>query len=493
MTSTLEVVLQRVADAFDPPAGLWSPYPKQQLASDLAQQADEVLFGGAAGPGKTEWLLEEGIGQMEAHAGNYGVICRRVFPSLNRTVIPRLKDKLVPTARAKWNENRHDFVFPNGSRLECASLQYKDDVIDFQGAEIGWLGFEEVTEFLESQWEYMVQRLRAPADGIRPYACATTNPGGPGHAWVKRRWVRPDPRRGDLAPEQPPPQPCEIWRPAPQEGVHDEENPPLRRVFVPATHQDNPKLLERDPGYLSRIRALSDRGLRLAMEKGDWDAIDAVRGALWSAATLDEGRIAPEWFSRHIRSYKRVLAVDPADGIEEGSKAKRERSDEYGISCCSLGADGVGYVHGSWGWVLPVRRMAEQTVALYHEMGCGALVVERNHGGRWMMEVFRQVDPNVNLVDVWASDGKRTRAEPVAALFDRNTHDAALPEMGRYRARLVGFHPELEEELTTTTFEPGTLSPNRLDALVWAISWLMLGGRQARQDEYRDDRLRGRR
>ena len=477
MTATL---WELVADVFDPPAGSWKPWPKQQLASRLAGQADELLFGGAAGPGKTAWLLEYAVAQMENHPGNRGAIFRRVYPSLNRTVIPRMK-AILAGGRAKWNGTEHTFTFPNGSILECASLQYRDDVFDYQGAEYGFIGFEEVTEFLESQYEYMVQRLRAPADGIRPHAVCTTNPGGAGHRWVKRRWVRPKP--DDFDGEEAPP-PLAVWRPPSIPGRHTADHPPLTRCFVPATHADNPALLERDPGYISRILGMTNRGLRQAMLSGDWEAIDAVEGALWDASELDDGRISPGVWAQTVRSWQRVIAVDPSDGKESG--------DEYGVAQCSRGADGVGYVEGSWAWQLSVRKMAEQTVALYHEVGAMAVVVERNHGGRWMMEVFRQVDPYVNVVDVWASDGKRTRAEPVAALFTPDS-DATDPRR-RFRGRMVGFQPELEEEFTTTTFDPKQTSPNRLDAAVWGLSWLCLGQRQVRnQGSARDARLDGRR
>lgn len=468
------------ADIIDPQGdGLWTPYPKQELATRFAGRADETLFGGAAGPGKTEWLLEYGIRQMEAHRNNRGGIFRRVFPSLNRTVIPRLKVKLH--GRAHWNGTEKTFTFPNGSILECASLQYADDVLDHQGAEYGWIGFEELTEFLQSQWEYMINRLRAPADGIRPHACATTNPGGPGHVWVKRRFVKP--RDVDYEGERP--VPYEVWRPILEEGRHDPEHPPGTRVFVPATHDDNPALLRRDPGYISRIRAISDRGLRLAMEKGDWDAIDAVEGALWSAGELDAGRVSPEWYKQRVLrlAYRRVLAVDPSDGEEDG--------DEYGVALCTRGADGVGYLEATWAWKLPVARMARQSVNLYHEFGCSELVVERNHGGKWMMEVFRQADPNVNTAEVWASDGKRTRAEPVASLFapDPNRGESRL-----WLARMVGFQPEVEEEMTSTRFQPGEESPNQVDAVVWGMSRLMLGAKTIRERKAgRDERLAGRR
>lgn len=481
MTLTLSLhALETAMDLLDPKGadGIWVPWPKQELATELAGEADETLFGGAAGPGKTEWLMEYGIAQMEQNPGNRGLIMRRVFPSLNRSVIPRLKQKL--RGRATWNGNEKTFTFDNGSILEVSSLQYTDDVYDYQGAEYGWLGWEEITEFQQEQYEYLLGRLRAPAEGIRPHSTATTNPGGRGHKWVKRRFVKP--KREDVSDKEPMPIPTEVWRPKPTPGVHDERNQPLTRCYVPATHKDNPTLLERDPGYISRLRAQSDRGKRKAYEDGDWDAIDEIEGAQWTAADLDGGRWSPARVENET-VVRRVVAVDPSDGDATG--------DAYGVAVCALTADGVGLVENSIKWKLPVRRMAEQTVELARQVGADSIVIERNHGGKWMVEVFRGVDEYANVQTVWASTGKLTRAQPVAALFTHDP-DARLP----YRARLVGFHEDLEETLTTHVFgEAGVQSPDDLDAMVWGLTELCLGGRPAarRKDSGRDARLRGRR
>lgn len=479
MTATL---WERVADQIDPPGlARFLPFPKQAMATDLAQKADEVLFGGAAGPGKTEWLMEYGIDQMERFPNNRGLVLRRVFPSLNRTIIPRLKTKL--RTRAKWNGTEHTFTFPNGSVLECASLQYADDVLDYQGAEYGWIGFEEITEFLQSQYEFMLGRLRAPADGIRPHVCSTTNPGGPGHRWVKRRFVKPKADE-DLESDDVYPAPMQMWRPRPDPEKWSPGDPlPGIRVFIPAVHKDNPKLLERDPTYLARLRQQSNRGIRLALETGDWDAIDQIVGALWKAEDIDGGRVRPTHYRLKTRTKRRVVALDPSDGDEA------ETNDEFGVAVCALGLDDVGYVEESHAWKASPRVMAKNAMELYHEVKADAIVVERNHGGKWMLTVLREEDSNANVIDVWASDGKRTRAEPVAALFEHR-EDLDRP----YRARMVGFLTDLEDELTSTLFTKGERSPNRLDAMVWGLSYLMGNGSMAvLRGEQDDQRLAGRR
>jgi len=456
----------------------WEPQPKQALATQLATQAVETLFGGAAGGGKSEWLLHHALDQMLAHPWNRGVIFRRVYPSLLETLIPRSK-RIYPAKGGVWNGQSHTWTFPNGSVLVFGSLEHADSIFKYQGAEYGFIAFEEVTEFLESQYLEMLVRLRPPGPGIRAQVCCTTNPGGRGHRWVKRRWVKPKPVDHEGSPA---PKPFEVWEPAPTA-----DNPePSSRVFVPATLKDNPRLLARDPSYVNKIRSLAqgDRGRALALEHGDWDAIDAVQGALWTQGDLNGGRVTKDWV-RAKGVHQRVVAIDPSDGNEDG------QGDAFGVSVCAKGLDGVGYVEYSAGWRASPYQMAKNVVALYHSTGSDAIVVEKNHGGKWIKTVIHQVDPYANVVEVWASEGKVTRARPVAALFARQEDDPEMP----YRARVVGTDMEnLEEELTTFTGQPGEASPNELDALVWALSWLLLGLRAVGSGEkYNDERLAGRR
>ena len=184
---------------------------------------------------------------------------------------------------------------------------------------------------------------------------------------------------------------------------------------------------------------------------------------------------------RAPESLRRLVAVDPSDGDEGG--------DAYGVAVGSKGRDGQYYQERSYAWNMTPRQMAESTVQLAEEVGADGIVVERNHGGKWMMEVFRQVDPYANIIEVWASDKKRTRAEPVAALFEKSKSGLLVP----YRAHMVGTDEELEDELTLTNFANGEASPNRLDAMVWCATELMLGRRMAKHNEYTDTRLDGRR
>jgi phage terminase large subunit-like protein len=187
----------------------------------------------------------------------------------------------------------------------------------------------------------------------------------------------------------------------------------------------------------------------------EWSAVLAQRGALWQARDLEVGRVArtPDDVVR------RVLAVDPSNGEVGG--------DAYAVAVVALGLDGRAYVEIVHEWRADPEVLAERTADLFSRTGCAYAVLERNHGGTWVQSALTRRD--VPVRKVWASNGKITRAEPVAELFKQPNP----------RAVLVGRHRDLERQLTRFTNAPGDTSPDALDAVVWALTELCLGGRAA--------------
>jgi predicted phage terminase large subunit-like protein len=206
------------------------------------------------------------------------------------------------------------------------------------------------------------------------------------------------------------------------------------------------------PGFLSMI-AGRYAGSRLGRQELDGELLADSEAALWSRDLLEECRIDRS----ALPPLKRiVVALDPS--ISTGADA-----DECGIVVAGISGDGHGYVlEDASGKMAPVD-WARRAVALYRQWGADRLVGEGNQGGAMCETVVRTVDKNISFKLVYASRGKLARAEPVSALFEQK------------RAHFCGQFPLLEDELCTFT-AGSSASPNRLDAMVWALTELMLGG-----------------
>lgn len=188
-------------------------------------------------------------------------------------------------------------------------------------------------------------------------------------------------------------------------------------------------------------------GTRLGRQELLGEYLDDIPGALWQRGMFDERRPAPDL-------TRCVVAVDPAT-------TSNEDSDETGIVVAAVGVDGRGYVLADRSCRATPDGWAKRAIAAYQEFRADRIVYESNQGGEMVAHTLRTVDRAVPLRAVHASRGKRVRAEPVAALYEQRkvTHVTPLDD--------------LEDELCSWTPDVGD-SPDRLDALVWALSDLML-------------------
>lgn len=226
-------------------------------------------------------------------------------------------------------------------------------------------------------------------------------------------------------------------------------------VNTAGTTRDNPHL------PASFVAAMEEMygGTRLGRQEIDGELVDDVAGALWTRRMIEACRIdaCPE-------TVRVVVAVDPPAGTPDGT------GDACGIVAVALGSDGVGYVLADAsvvgaspeGWARAVAGCARR-------FGASRVVAERNQGGTMVEHVLRAADAALPLSTVHASEGKAARAEPVATLYERG------------RVRHVGVFEALENEMCGLVagggyHGPGR-SPDRADALVYALSELMLGVR----------------
>lgn len=206
------------------------------------------------------------------------------------------------------------------------------------------------------------------------------------------------------------------------------------------------------PAFLEQI-VTKYEGTRLGRQELLGEYLDDFPGALWTRSMIVQ-KEAPDM--RRV-----VVAIDPA-------VTATEESDETGIIVAGVGVDGKGYVLADRTCRLSPDGWAKRAVAAYHEFKADRIVAETNNGGDMVGLTIATVDRRVPFTKVHASRGKAIRAEPVAALYEQSRvfHAAAFPE--------------LEDQLCSWTPESGE-SPDRLDALVWALSDLMVTAEPSRK------------
>ncbi len=206
----------------------------------------------------------------------------------------------------------------------------------------------------------------------------------------------------------------------------------------------------------SFVSAIFNRyaGTRLGRQELDAEILDDVPGALWTRTMLDSAR------QSHPPEMARVVvAIDPSgtNGADEG--------DDVGIVVAGRGVDGRGYVLEDATCKLSPDGWARRAITAYHRWGADRIVAERNFGGAMVQAVVRSADASVPFKEVTASRGKSARAEPVSALYEQG------------RVSHVGELTDLEDQMMQMTGAGfiGEGSPDRVDALVWALTEVMLG------------------
>ena len=245
----------------------------------LAAPERDVLYGGAAGGGKSYAMLIDPL-RFAHRAAHRALILRRSMPEL-RELIDKSRE-LYPKAfpGCKYKEVEKLWNFPSGAKVEFGFLERDADVYRYQGQAYSWIGFDEITHLpTEFGWNYLASRLRTTDPEITTYMRCTANPGGVGATWVKKRYIDP----------------CE-----PNQSFIGDDN--LSRKFIPARLEDNPFLAE-DGRYEEMLKALPPTQRKQLLE-GNWDVNE---GAAFTAFDIDAHVITP--FELPI-SWERVKGID---------------------------------------------------------------------------------------------------------------------------------------------------------------------------------------
>jgi hypothetical protein len=248
---------------------VFKPNPGPQTAF-LAASEREVLYGGAAGGGKSYAMLADPLRYM-GHPQFSGLLLRHTTEELRELIwkSQEMYPKIYPGI--KWSERKMQWVTPQGGRLWFSYLDRDEDVLRYQGLAFSWVGFDELTQWATPfSWNYMRSRLRSTAPDLPIYMRATTNPGGPGHAWVKKMFIDPAPAGKAFWSTD-----IETGETLTYPKGHSKEGEPLfKRRFIPAMLTDNPYLSEQGD-YETMLLSLPEHQRKQLLE-GNWDVAEGA-------------------------------------------------------------------------------------------------------------------------------------------------------------------------------------------------------------------------
>jgi len=299
----------------EPDKILFEPNPGPQTEF-LASSEREVLYGGAAGGGKSYALIIDPLRYCNNKNFN-ALILRRTNDELRELI--HKSQEMYPNAYpgAKWMEKKSQWTFPSGARIWMTYLEQDKDVLRYQGQAFTYIGIDELTQYSTPYaWDYLRSRLRTADPSLPVFMRATTNPGGPGHAWVKKMFIDPS------TPGKP------FWATDITTGEtliypsrHSKAGTPLfKRRFVPAKLLDNPYLYNAGD-YEAMLLSLPEVQRKQLLE-GSWDIAE---GAAFSEFDRRYHVIEPYAIPNSWRKFRACdygyssasgvlwFAVDPSD------------------------------------------------------------------------------------------------------------------------------------------------------------------------------------
>lgn len=439
----------------------FTPTDKQREALQaLAAPTPNVLFYGSSRSGKSiaicYYLIQVALSAPKTRIGIFrrtAVACKSTlfdlsFPETMDLIFPGLWSKMASDKGSEFGKvNRSDMTveFSNGSKILFGGMDDTDRVEKILGQSIHTIWLNEATDIAYASYSSLITRLSGKATTksgkeIPQKIIADCNPKSKRH-WLYKQFiakVNPTSNIPVVDPDD------FAWM-----KLHTADN----LANLPAT-------------YLKNLQNLSPADQKRFLH-GEWT--DAVDGALFTQEDIDKYRLDRTILAGANDLRRIVVAVDPAVSSNEGS-------DETGIIVAGLDDAGHGYVLEDLTIKGSPERWAGVAVAAYHRWKADAVVAEVNQGGAMVESVIRQHDRNVSYKAVHASRGKVIRAEPVSALYSKGLihHPAnGLPDL---EDQMIRFN------LSYNRSRDG--SPDRLDAMVWAITELMVEESDERTGRY---------
>lgn len=437
--------------------------PRQREANRLlAGPARNIMLRGGSRSGKT-FLLVRAIIQRAINApGSRHVIFRFRFNHAKTSIwadtMPKVLKLCFPTLRYRFDKTDFYLDLPNGSQVWIAGLDDKERVEKILGAEYCTLYFNESSQIPWGSIETAMSRLAQKVELAPEIAAAT----GKTHISLKAYFDCNPPSKLHWS--------YQLFRSKLKPGTKEKLATPSDYVEMKVNPADNADNL---PAEYFDVLASMSAAKRLRFEDGEWAS--EVNGALWSlddrvtdSVTEDDGTVIPGHKIRGIDSdrvadkpamQRIVVAVDPSGTKGDGG------GDDIGIVVAGLGVDGRGYVLEDATCQMSPEGWGRRAVEMFRRWNADRIVGEKNFGGDMVRAIVQTTDRTVSFKEVSATRGKVVRAEPIAALYEQG------------KVSHVGIFPDLEDQMCNFTASGyvGEGSPDRADAMVWALTELMLG------------------
>lgn len=241
----------------------WKPTARQEVFLSLPDTIFEALYGGQAGGGKSEVLLQLPlIREFHQHPSFKGIIFRRTLPELEREIILRSQsDGYYKACGGDYQDQKKRWRFPSGAILQFGHLEHESDVKIYDTAQYNYMAFDECTSFTAFQYEYLAySRCRSSNQNLPSIVRSGTNPGGISHNYFRKRFVEPCREGGKIINEV---------RSIEDLITHVKREIKKKIIFIKSKASDNDYLMKADPGYLDRMQNLP-AAERIAKAEGDW-------------------------------------------------------------------------------------------------------------------------------------------------------------------------------------------------------------------------------
>jgi hypothetical protein len=278
----MALVAGHLNNRFDEAPTIWQPQPGPQALAIGAPFIDELLFGGARGGGKSDYLLGDFLQDIELGAIWRGIIFRKSYPELEELLV-RAKEIYLPLG-AVYKVSEKTFYFPTGATLKFRHIETESDADLYQGHQYTWIGWDELGNWPNLNAYKKLKACLRSAHGVpNKRIRASANPGGVGHHAVKNYFIDHAPLGMELIQSI------------------DEDGYVRTRMFIPSRVYDNQILLQNDPGYIAGLREIGSPELVKAWLEGDWNVIT---GAYFPEFTTQRHVLEPFPIPQHWLRFR---------------------------------------------------------------------------------------------------------------------------------------------------------------------------------------------